>query len=53
MESILLILLGIESDPVTRLVSELGSVEVEGSIPPFKPKTNSNPKHIFPFQSLP
>uniref|UniRef100_A0A8B9W3V4 Uncharacterized protein n=1 Tax=Anas zonorhyncha TaxID=75864 RepID=A0A8B9W3V4_9AVES len=27
-------------------------VEAKGLLLPFKSKTNSNPKHIFPFQSL-
>lgn len=52
MEIILLTLLEIVSDPVTKLVSQLGSVNEKVLLLPFQSKTNSNPKHIFPFQLL-
>lgn len=51
-EIILLILLEIVSDPVTELASELGSVEEKVLLLPFQSKTRSDPKYVFPFQSL-
>lgn len=51
MQIILLILLEMVSDPVTKLISELGSVDEKVLLLPFQSKMNSDRKYIFPFQS--